>query len=204
MTVAGIWPGPLRLLRSISDRRVDPLVLTLRETRLPRAELEEMLAELTEKSVELIGLLVPPAAAERELGVSVVMLPADLPGFADHLLAPFLHEVVSSPPLWLLEARADHELEEAPTRRRVVPSKRPMAGLDADEVRAVLAGDDYADQVRADRRRATEHGVTGVPSLVIDGRPPVSGVQPVADLQQLLERGPTGSQGVPTTPDRVG
>ncbi|MFI7448603.1 DsbA family protein [Nonomuraea sp. NPDC049714] len=60
------------------------------------------------------------------------------------------------------------------------------AGLNAGEVRAVLDGDDYADEVRADRRRAAEHGVTGVPSLVIDGRPPVSGVQPVADLQVLL------------------
>lgn len=64
-----------------------------------------------------------------------------------------------------------------------------QAGLDGDEVRAVLAGDDYADQVRADRRRAAEHGVTGVPSLVVDGRPPVPGVQPVADLHRLLEHG---------------
>ncbi|MGW4407425.1 DsbA family oxidoreductase [Nonomuraea sp. NPDC004702] len=61
-----------------------------------------------------------------------------------------------------------------------------QAGLDGAEARAVLAGDAYAEQVRADRRRAAEHGVTGVPSLVIDGRPPVSGVQPVADLRRLL------------------
>ncbi|WP_051468814.1 DsbA family protein [Actinomadura oligospora] len=60
------------------------------------------------------------------------------------------------------------------------------AGLDGDEVRAVLAGDDHAEQIRADRRRAAEAGVTGVPSLVIDGRPPVSGVQAVADLQRLI------------------
>lgn len=60
------------------------------------------------------------------------------------------------------------------------------AGLDKDEVRAVLAGDAYADKVRDDRRRAVEFGVTGVPSLVIDGRPPVSGLQPPADLAQLL------------------
>jgi predicted DsbA family dithiol-disulfide isomerase len=70
------------------------------------------------------------------------------------------------------------------------------AGLDTGEVRAVLDGDDYADDVRADRRRAAEHGVTGVPSLVIDGRPPVSGVQPVADLQELLRNEPTGSHSV--------
>jgi predicted DsbA family dithiol-disulfide isomerase len=63
------------------------------------------------------------------------------------------------------------------------------AGLDTDEVRAVLAGDDHADQVRADRRRAAEFGVTGVPSLVIGGGPPVPGIQPVADLHRLLEHG---------------
>lgn len=78
------------------------------------------------------------------------------------------------------------------------------AGLDTDEVRAVLTGHAYAEQVRADRRRAAEVGVTGVPTLVIDGRPPVGGVQPVADLHRLLERGPTGSHGVPATRDRAG
>ncbi|MGP4024179.1 DsbA family oxidoreductase [Actinomadura sp. 3N407] len=66
------------------------------------------------------------------------------------------------------------------------------AGLHAARVRAVLAGDDYVEQVRSDRRRAAEHGVTGVPSLVIGGRPPVSGVQPADELRRLLERGLTG------------
>ncbi|GIH94257.1 DsbA family protein [Planobispora siamensis] len=66
------------------------------------------------------------------------------------------------------------------------------AGLDTGEVRAALEGGDYADEVRADRRRAAEHGITGVPSLVIDGRPPVPGVQPVAELRRLLEHNPTG------------
>ncbi|MFG2085869.1 MULTISPECIES: DsbA family protein [unclassified Spirillospora] len=65
------------------------------------------------------------------------------------------------------------------------------AGLDAARVRAVLAGDDYAGQMRSDRRRAAEHGVTAVPSLVIGHRPPVSGVQPADELRQLLERGLT-------------
>ncbi|WP_067185563.1 DsbA family oxidoreductase [Microtetraspora niveoalba] len=87
---------------------------------------------------------------------------------------------------------------------RVLQRLGREAGLDAGEVHAVLDGDDYADKVRADRRRAAEHGVTGVPSLVIDGRPPVSGVQPVADLQVLLRRGQTGSHSVPATPGRSG
>ncbi|MET9343322.1 DsbA family oxidoreductase [Nonomuraea sp. NPDC003804] len=62
-------------------------------------------------------------------------------------------------------------------------------GLDADEVREMLAGDAYAAEVRADERRAAELGVTGVPTLVIDGAPRFSGVQPPAVLRELLERG---------------
>lgn len=61
------------------------------------------------------------------------------------------------------------------------------AGLDTGEVRAVLDGDDYAGEVRADRRNAIEQGVTSVPSLVIDGALPVSGVQTPAELRRLLE-----------------
>ncbi|SFA77856.1 Predicted dithiol-disulfide isomerase, DsbA family [Amycolatopsis marina] len=70
---------------------------------------------------------------------------------------------------------------------RVLQRLGVEVGLDLERVRAVLAGDDYAEAVRADQIRATEHGVTGVPSLVIDGASPVSGVQPAADLRRLLE-----------------
>lgn len=62
------------------------------------------------------------------------------------------------------------------------------AGLDATEVRVALAGDTHADGVRADERRAAELGVTGVPSVVIDGKTVVSGVQPPAELHRLIER----------------
>ncbi|MEU5727333.1 DsbA family oxidoreductase [Micromonospora sp. NPDC047738] len=61
------------------------------------------------------------------------------------------------------------------------------AGLADAEVRAVLSSDDYAEDVRADRRRAAEHGVTGVPSLVINGGRPVSAIQLPTQLRRLLE-----------------
>lgn len=70
---------------------------------------------------------------------------------------------------------------------RVLQRLGVEAGLGPEQVHAVLAGDDYAEAVRADQRRAAEHGVTGVPSLVIDGASPVSGVQPATDLRRLLE-----------------
>lgn len=55
------------------------------------------------------------------------------------------------------------------------------AGLDEAEVRAVLASDRFADDVRADEAQARAHGISGVPFFVIDGRYGVSGAQP-ADL----------------------
>lgn len=61
------------------------------------------------------------------------------------------------------------------------------AGLPADEARAVLASDAYADEVRADERRAAGFEITGVPFVVIDERYGVSGAQHVAVFQETLE-----------------
>ncbi|GAB2943048.1 DsbA family oxidoreductase [Streptomyces heilongjiangensis] len=61
------------------------------------------------------------------------------------------------------------------------------AGLDAAEAGAVLDGDAYAERVRADERRAAAAGVNGVPSLVVDGGTPVSGVQDPDALLAVLE-----------------
>ncbi len=59
------------------------------------------------------------------------------------------------------------------------------AGLDAEEVRATLAGDAYARAVRADEEDAAEIGITGVPFFVI-GRYGVSGAQPAELLLRVL------------------
>jgi len=55
------------------------------------------------------------------------------------------------------------------------------AGLDAEEVRATLASDAYAAEVRADEEEARELGINGVPFFVVGGRYAISGAQP-ADL----------------------
>jgi predicted DsbA family dithiol-disulfide isomerase len=62
------------------------------------------------------------------------------------------------------------------------------AGLDADEARQVLAGDDYADAVRADEREAQALGARGVPFFVIDRRYGVSGAQASDLFVEALER----------------
>jgi predicted DsbA family dithiol-disulfide isomerase len=62
------------------------------------------------------------------------------------------------------------------------------AGLDADEARAVLAGDRYRDAVRADEEQAGAFGITGVPFFVVDRRYGVSGAQPADALLEVLNR----------------
>ncbi len=62
------------------------------------------------------------------------------------------------------------------------------AGLDADEVRAVLDSHKYADEVRADEQEARALGVTRVPFFVIDRRFGVSGAQSPQILLQALEQ----------------
>lgn len=60
-------------------------------------------------------------------------------------------------------------------------------GLDADESRAVLEGDRYADAVRADELQASRYGITGVPFFVIDEKYGVSGAQPAEAMRQVLD-----------------
>jgi predicted DsbA family dithiol-disulfide isomerase len=62
------------------------------------------------------------------------------------------------------------------------------AGLDADAVDAVLAGDTYGEEVRADEARAEEIGISGVPFFVIDGRFAIPGAQDPDTILAVLER----------------
>jgi predicted DsbA family dithiol-disulfide isomerase len=63
------------------------------------------------------------------------------------------------------------------------------AGLDAASVQRVLAGAEYAEQVREDERMAASLGITGVPFFVVDRQLGVSGAQPVEVLGQMLQQG---------------
>ncbi|WP_437735670.1 DsbA family oxidoreductase [Sorangium sp. So ce1335] len=62
------------------------------------------------------------------------------------------------------------------------------AGLDPAEVRAALAGDAFAAEVRADEAEARAIGVTGVPFFAFGGRYGVSGAQPAEALLGVLQR----------------
>src|SRR5690606_1491216 len=61
-------------------------------------------------------------------------------------------------------------------------------GLDEDEVRAALATDSFAREVRGDERMAAELAITGVPFFVIEQRYAISGAQPADLILEALER----------------
>lgn len=62
------------------------------------------------------------------------------------------------------------------------------AGLDAEEVEALLASDTYSDEVRADEAQGVEIGITGVPFFVVDGRFSIPGAQDSDTMLRVLER----------------
>jgi predicted DsbA family dithiol-disulfide isomerase len=62
------------------------------------------------------------------------------------------------------------------------------AGMDADDVRGVLASDAYVDAVRADEREAAALGIRGVPFFVIERTYGVSGAQPGDVLLEVLAK----------------
>jgi len=61
-------------------------------------------------------------------------------------------------------------------------------GIDADEARAVLEGDAYADAVRADEQLALRIGIQGVPFFVLNRRYGVSGAHPPEALLEALRK----------------
>ena len=62
------------------------------------------------------------------------------------------------------------------------------AGLDAAAVAAMLAGDDYAAEVRGGEREAAELGISAVPFFVIDRRFGLAGAHPAETLRQAIEQ----------------
>jgi predicted DsbA family dithiol-disulfide isomerase len=62
------------------------------------------------------------------------------------------------------------------------------AGLDRAEVGAVLGGDEYAEQVRADLALAGRFGISGVPFFVFDRTYGVSGAQETTVFSEVLDR----------------
>jgi predicted DsbA family dithiol-disulfide isomerase len=61
-------------------------------------------------------------------------------------------------------------------------------GVPAGEAEAMLAGDDFKYEVRADQTEARDFSITGVPFFVVDRKYGISGAQPVEVFTQALEQ----------------
>jgi predicted DsbA family dithiol-disulfide isomerase len=72
--------------------------------------------------------------------------------------------------------------------REVLVRLASEAGLAADEVRAVLASDRYASEVRAEEEVARKLGIHGVPFFVLAGKYALSGAQPADVILRTLEQ----------------
>jgi predicted DsbA family dithiol-disulfide isomerase len=62
------------------------------------------------------------------------------------------------------------------------------AGLDGDRARNILAGDLYADEVRAQEQFYLSRGVHSVPATIINGQHLISGGQPPDAFEQALRQ----------------
>jgi predicted DsbA family dithiol-disulfide isomerase len=61
-------------------------------------------------------------------------------------------------------------------------------GLNAAEAKRILAGDTYADDVRAQEQFYLQHGIQSVPATIINDRHLISGGQPPEAFEQALRQ----------------
>jgi predicted DsbA family dithiol-disulfide isomerase len=69
------------------------------------------------------------------------------------------------------------------------------AGMDGARVREILAGDAYAEAVRAEEQAAHRAGIAAVPTFVFDGRLAVSGAQSPEVLVSAVRRAAGQAEG---------
>ena len=141
----------------------------------------------TEHLAQKYGMSLEQAAASQERVTAVaasVGLAYDLEGrnggnsFDAHRLLHLAAESGRQDELKERLLRAFFSEGEAIGEPEVLQRLALDVGLDADEVRELLAGDRFAEAVREDERLARALGIDGVPFFVVDGRYGISGAQP--------------------------
>jgi predicted DsbA family dithiol-disulfide isomerase len=81
---------------------------------------------------------------------------------------------------------AYHTRGENPSAHDVLLRAAAAAGLDVERARALLASDEYADEVRARMHHWQQIGIHAVPSVIVDDRYLIQGGQPVEAFEQAL------------------
>jgi predicted DsbA family dithiol-disulfide isomerase len=75
-----------------------------------------------------------------------------------------------------------------PSDSDVLLAATRAAGLDTDAARSVLAGDDFAAEVRQAEAFYQQQGISSVPAVIINDRHLISGGQPVEVFEQALRQ----------------
>lgn len=83
---------------------------------------------------------------------------------------------------------ACHTRSEAMEAPEVLLRAVQEAGLDVERARAVLAGDEFAAEVREREAFYLQHGIHSVPAVIINDRHLISGGQPTAVFEQALRQ----------------
>lgn len=61
--------------------------------------------------------------------------------------------------------------------------------IPTNEIEELLAGDRFVDDVRADEQAATQLGISGVPTFILDRKVGVTGAQPPEIILEMLRQG---------------
>ena len=83
---------------------------------------------------------------------------------------------------------ACHTRSEAMGHHEVLLACVAEAGLDEDRARAILASDEFAQEVRERQAFYTGNGIHSVPAVIVNQRHLISGGQPAAVFEQALRR----------------
>lgn len=77
---------------------------------------------------------------------------------------------------------------DSPASHDVLLRAVSEVGLDLARAAAILASDDYAEEVREAERYYTDGGIQSVPAIIINDRHLISGGQPVIAFEQALRQ----------------
>ncbi len=84
--------------------------------------------------------------------------------------------------------QAHHGRGESPASVDVLAAAAASAGLDEARARAILAGDEYAAEVRAQEQFYLNAGIHSVPAIIFNDQHLISGGQPVEVFEQAIRQ----------------
>jgi predicted DsbA family dithiol-disulfide isomerase len=84
--------------------------------------------------------------------------------------------------------RAYHAEGRNPAGKDVLLEAAQAVGLDPGRARAIIGGNEFADEVRARERHWVQQGVSGVPFVVINNKYAIEGAQPAAAFEQAFRQ----------------